>query len=586
MASQALANVYKLRDIVNVRAPEFGAKGDGVTDDAPAIQSALDTVSSAGGAVYIPRRTFLLASFRTSYYLLRAKTGVSVVGDGPQSVLKVADGLRSSTQGIAVLYDHDNPLANILYSNFTVDWNGANNVQPSPPTTTSNLNRFGGSNGVKNIHIRNVHFKDSAGHHHIWLSDAVSEGTNPHGNCSVSGCVFQNAGQAIAGNAANTDHSSIFLDAPHSAIDGNMFVMDNLNDTVATAIEVHDSAITVTGNTIYGYAQGANIAAELQSASGVVFSGNTMRAVTIGIRTWTAGSFLMSDLTIANNNISVREIATRTSHGIIAQASAMASSVNAKRLMITGNQIRLETQGNLTILSSGISLQRWDDVTITGNAIANWVSEAINVQSEAGARKLDRYLIVGNRINGCGVTSTAANKRAIVFNSFTTVGTDDIDNVEIRNNQIICDAPAGTVATFGIQFNTGRFPNVEITDNTIEGAATSPITKGATTAADKFIVRGEGPYRPFNLIRASLGSTWVDTGSASTPKRTYRAIIPASDGNSDVWRVEYFDTAAPTSGAWIRGDYVRNSNPAVGQPIGWMCTVGGSPGTWVAQANL
>lgn len=45
-------------------------------------------------------------------------------------------------------------------------------------------------------------------------------------------------------------------------------------------------------------------------------------------------------------------------------------------------------------------------------------------------------------------------------------------------------------------------------------------------------------------------------------------------------------TAAPTTGAWERGDYVRNSAPAVGSPKGWVCTVAGSPGTWVSEGNL
>ena len=37
---------------------------------------------------------------------------------------------------------------------------------------------------------------------------------------------------------------------------------------------------------------------------------------------------------------------------------------------------------------------------------------------------------------------------------------------------------------------------------------------------------------------------------------------------------------------WAVGDRVINSAPAVGQPVGWVCTVAGAPGTWVAQANL
>lgn len=45
-------------------------------------------------------------------------------------------------------------------------------------------------------------------------------------------------------------------------------------------------------------------------------------------------------------------------------------------------------------------------------------------------------------------------------------------------------------------------------------------------------------------------------------------------------------SAVPASGNWIVGDYVKNSNPVVGQPKGWYCTVSGTPGTWVSEGNL
>lgn len=37
---------------------------------------------------------------------------------------------------------------------------------------------------------------------------------------------------------------------------------------------------------------------------------------------------------------------------------------------------------------------------------------------------------------------------------------------------------------------------------------------------------------------------------------------------------------------WVRGDVCYNLSASVGQPIGWMCTVSGTPGTWVAMVNL
>lgn len=47
-------------------------------------------------------------------------------------------------------------------------------------------------------------------------------------------------------------------------------------------------------------------------------------------------------------------------------------------------------------------------------------------------------------------------------------------------------------------------------------------------------------------------------------------------------------TAAPTTGTYVQGDFVRNSNPTelgtAGSKYvlwGWTCTVSGTPGTWV-----
>jgi len=48
----------------------------------------------------------------------------------------------------------------------------------------------------------------------------------------------------------------------------------------------------------------------------------------------------------------------------------------------------------------------------------------------------------------------------------------------------------------------------------------------------------------------------------------------------------YYGIAAPTTGTWERGAYVKQSTPSVGAPKGWYCTVAGTPGTWVSEGNL
>jgi hypothetical protein len=49
---------------------------------------------------------------------------------------------------------------------------------------------------------------------------------------------------------------------------------------------------------------------------------------------------------------------------------------------------------------------------------------------------------------------------------------------------------------------------------------------------------------------------------------------------------QYYSAAIPTTGTWAVGQRVIKSVPAVGQPKAWVCTVAGTPGTWVSEGNL
>jgi hypothetical protein len=47
----------------------------------------------------------------------------------------------------------------------------------------------------------------------------------------------------------------------------------------------------------------------------------------------------------------------------------------------------------------------------------------------------------------------------------------------------------------------------------------------------------------------------------------------------------YYATAIPVSGTYKQGDVVLNTTPTLGSPYGWICTVGGSPGTFQLISN-
>lgn len=94
----------KLREIVSVK--DFGAVGDGVTDDTAAIQAALASIQSTGGALFFPRGTYL-----TDAIDLRGYQNITLRGDNeysefqykPTSVIKIRS---AATTGIKLADDN------------------------------------------------------------------------------------------------------------------------------------------------------------------------------------------------------------------------------------------------------------------------------------------------------------------------------------------------------------------------------------------------------------------------------------------------------------------------------------------------
>lgn len=75
-----------------------------------------------------------------------------------------------------------------------------------------------------------------------------------------------------------------------------------------------------------------------------------------------------------------------------------------------------------------------------------------------------------------------------------------------------------------------------------------------------------------------------------TLKRLFLSISAKVNALADgrLTAIDNARTAAPTTGTWAIGDFVRNSAPAEAGAVGskyivfgWLCTVGGTPGTWL-----
>ncbi|MFO1243488.1 MAG: putative Ig domain-containing protein [Rickettsiales bacterium] len=88
--------------IFNVK--NYGAKGNGTTDDRAAIQKALDAAFNAGGGdVYLPKGIYAIGNGgqKPTYAGLQIKDNVHVYGDGMgETVIKVKDGTSGGMTGI------------------------------------------------------------------------------------------------------------------------------------------------------------------------------------------------------------------------------------------------------------------------------------------------------------------------------------------------------------------------------------------------------------------------------------------------------------------------------------------------------
>ena len=97
--------------VVDVRSPKIGARGDGLADDTPALQRAVDAVAGTGGTVKVPRGTYLvnaLVSLRLKSDMTLALAPGAVLkaipnGSAHSSILRIAQAERVTLTGGTLL---------------------------------------------------------------------------------------------------------------------------------------------------------------------------------------------------------------------------------------------------------------------------------------------------------------------------------------------------------------------------------------------------------------------------------------------------------------------------------------------------
>jgi hypothetical protein len=499
---------------------QFGAAGDGVTDDVSSIQSAIDNLSaSGGGTLLFPVGIYLLASKNsTTKNIIKIRPNVSMMGMGDLTEFKVDDGLIS-TDGVHVFRNDGEVIQNISFTNFKINFNGLNNLYPNGLAGGFfhgiRIKAVNGSESTENILIDNVTFFENPGAQCIVLTPS-DDLLNLPLDCVINNCRFNQLGPAISGNIEITDHSAILAYLTRGKITNNSFFEDNLiTSFTETAIEAHCRETVISGNVVKNLTVGVLIAGQTTNLTTSVVSDNILKNVDFGVYIWNgvsgSGGKVVEKITISDNVITVSDQSEASQGGIV--PGTLEGPMT--ELTITGNTITQE--GNVTSNSKnpkGIFLAWAENCIIANNNIFNFAGKAIEVSNSSTSRTMKRVNITGNIIRDIGLGGVAGNDYAIQAKGLNAsfVAFD----ITIHDNQI--------TGSFGEAIRIDGYVNgVDVQNNSIKPGTTNPVIFANFNASNINEINNwperasAQPTTGFYINgKVIINNTAVETGSASS----------------------------------------------------------------------
>ena len=460
---------------------DFGAKGDGSTDDYAAIQAAITYVAAHGlGAVYIPGGyTFKLSASLTP------ANGVSIIGDGPTSVLAPAGAFSA----IQLLGSSGSPLSDAHFRNFKID---GTNQTGSYSTSTK---------GIYIQYLQRCIF-DSL---QVVNCIATGIGVDFLQDCTISQCVTNSNGRLWTAGAFGGAGIGIGVGSGTSFVESwsVMGCHAESNGSYGIFAEAQNSQSTVTGARIIGnYCKGNSTAGIGVSGSyGTLVQGNVCFSNGhAGTNTYSgnisidAGTveFYGAQRTVISGNV----CANGPANGIVASTNTASSGGKISNLDIVNNSVW--SNGTTSSDGTGILLnavqQTISNLTIRGNRVYLNNGDGIVV---GGSVTMTNITVDGNASysNGSGGGHTIGIRV-----------TAPVTGLQITNNQCFNASGAGTSQTYGLVLTTGiTLTTGLIAGNDFRGNATGTINTASTLSDVTF--RGNPGYNP-------VGSTVPGTAFA------------------------------------------------------------------------
>ena len=257
---------------------------------------------------------------------------------------------------------------------------------------------------------------------------------------------------------------------------------------------------------------------------------------------------------VANNVINDAAV-----HGIHGQA--------LQNVIVSGNIISGTSQEGIILLSH--PLKETENVIIDSNIVRCVSGFGISVVKGTGTVSQEIAITNNTMSNQTTRNMTVTDVKKAVVTGNTMVASGTVSNYAVYMNNVSSSVINGNMVNGG----TNNYYGGYYLNNVTSSAFSSNVTKGVNSV---------------NEVYRKAGTSDITVTSCVDDLHT----VPFSEGyamhySRTVAAPDFFsENMTPASGTHARGSIAFNTVPAAGQPIFWVCTAAGTPGTWVAGPTL
>lgn len=539
-------------DVVN-----YGAVGNGSTNDATAIQAALDAANSAGGGVVIfpPGKTYAITTFLTVYDnttiwaygatikstgntgLLRNFTGSETfAGYAGHSHIQVFGGTwdANASDGVNGTVTAETDAINFVHcTDITVRDATITNV------SSAHALEFNSTDGGRAINCRFLGYRDNSGTSSRQFSEAIQidiavsgsssiglfDGT-PSKNIIVSGCYFAASSRLGTFGRAVGSHTI----AAATYYDGITITNNRVDGAIQQGIYGYGwRRAVITANTVTGTGL-AGIEVTIPDPSSVGYSlaptgigiaDNVVETIAddSGIRVLGFSGALFNSVRIDGNTV---HPGTGAANGIHMEYCTRPGA--------TGNTVQASA-------STGILAQHCDGAQIVGNTVLSSASNGINITDCVGAQISSNTVDSTTTNHGIfAVTSSDIGITANKVNAAASAG------IRLSTSATNCLITGNTIRAGGVSANGVTFASTA-TGCTVIG---NDLSNNAWDAATALSVSTAAPITGPGAMTAVPGSNVVDTDL--TPLPALESAMRPSGRYETTTRLRCGTSSTPASG--------------------------------------